>query len=283
MTLPPSAILNPYTTLYTPIDPDETQLIILCTWLGAGKRTIPKYIALHQQITPRTPVLLIESSVWTVTPHYSTQRARTRPAVTVLQRTLSSAASQNVSPKILVHTSSNGGSNSATQLLLEFQSTTGKPLPIQGIVCDSAPAAGGYWKSYHSVMTSLPKNSLVASIAGPVLAHAVPGWMYLNAALGRYPIFEDLIRDTLLSSEYVTTRKSSADTGDGKKLKIAYIWSKKDELIEWRDIVEHAAQAERLEWEVRSEEFLESAHCNHLKVDGERYLKIVKDAWEREV
>jgi hypothetical protein len=277
MSLPTPTTLNPYTTLYTPNNADETQLIVLCTWLGAGKRTIPKYIALHQQITPRTPILLIESSVWTVTPHYSIQRSRTRPAVTVLQRTLSNAASQNVSPKILIHTSSNGGSNSATQLLLEFQATTGKPLPIQGIVCDSAPAAGGYWKSYHSIMMSLPKNSLAAKIVGPVLAHAVPGWMYLNAALGRYPVFEDLIRDTMLSSEFVMTREGKVE---GRRLRIVYIWSKKDELIEWRDIVEHAKQAERTGWEVRSEEFLESAHCNHLKMDGERYANIVREAWK---
>ena len=71
--------------------------------------------------------------------------------------------------------------------------------------------------------------------------------------------------------------------GEGEvKRRIAYIWSKGDELIEWRDIVEHAKEAERRGWEVRSEEFLESGHCDHLKVDGERYTRIVQEAWNAE-
>lgn len=101
--------------------------------------------------------------------------------------------------------------------------------------------------------------------------------MYANAAMGRYEVFETLIRKTLLSEEMVVMRKEH--TAEQVKGRISYIWSKADKYMEWRDIVGHAEEAKAKEWVVKSEEFEGSAHCGHLRLDEGRYKGIVKDMW----
>ena len=103
--------------------------------------------------------------------------------------------------------------------------------------------------------------------------------MYLNAAMGRYPVFETLIRDTLLDGKMTTGRGKEGKEGrDGEK-RIVYLWSKEDEIMEWRDIIEHAEEAERRGWESKSVEFEGSPHCGHLRADGEKYAKVVREMW----
>lgn len=55
--------IGPRTSLYTPSTAVVGQLVIICTWLGASKKVIAKYVALYQLITPGAKILLIESNV----------------------------------------------------------------------------------------------------------------------------------------------------------------------------------------------------------------------------
>ena len=267
--------INDDTTFYQPSNHTPSELIVLCTWLGASPKHISKYIALYQEIAPSTPILVIQSSVKTITRPYPTQRQHMSDALTIVQNTLSNASSK-AAPKILIHTFSNGGSNSATQLLLTHHEKTGKTLPLQGMICDSGPAKGEYWKSYNSMIHSLPKG-LLFTLVGGFMAHFILLWMGISSRyLGRYPIFEVLIRDTLIDPQMVSGRGG----GKGMKRRINYLWSKEDEMVEWRDVVEHAEEAKGMGWEVASTEFVGSGHCGHLRVGRERYEEVVRGMWK---
>ena len=105
------------------------------------------------------------------------------------------------------------------------------------------------------------------------MAHCIILWMRTGAGLGFYPLFETLIRDTFLDKRIVGERE-----GGGRR--VEYMWSKKDPVIDWRDIVEHAELAKREGWEVKSQEFVGSGHVDHLRVDPGKYGAIVKRVWE---
>ncbi|KAF2707689.1 hypothetical protein K504DRAFT_458170 [Pleomassaria siparia CBS 279.74] len=262
--------------LYQPSNPSSSDLIVLCTWLGASQKHIAKYMALYQFLTPSTPILLIQSHIGTITRPYPAQRRFMMPALTVVENSLSGPSSTTgQAPKILIHTFSNGGSNSATQLLLAYREKTGKAMPLQAIICDSGPAKGEYWKSYRSMIMSMPK-SLGFRLLGGLVAHLILLWMGSNARLGRYPIFEVLIRDTLLSEKFVQARGG----GEDGQRKISYLWGKGDDLVDWVDIVDHAEEAKEKGWLVRSEEFVGSGHCGHLRVDAGKYTEAVRAVWE---
>ncbi|KAF1999365.1 hypothetical protein P154DRAFT_601476 [Amniculicola lignicola CBS 123094] len=266
------AKLNTWATLYTPVSQADNELIILCTWLGALPKHIKKYIAMYHAITPTTPILLIESSIWTVTAPYPIQLSRMHTLLPILHRALASTIP--TVPKLLIHTFSNGGSNSATQLLLAYHREAKSALPLQGIICDSGPAKGEYWKSHRSMMVSLPRHPVWQWVIGPPLAHGVLVGMRSGVWMGRYPVFEDLIRGTLVDEKVVGGR----GTGNGKR-RITYVWGKGDEQVDWRDVEGHAEVARERGWEVESEEFVGSGHCDHARIDGARYRRILGDIW----
>jgi len=64
----------------------------------------------------------------------------------------------------------------------------------------------------------------------------------------------------------------------------AYIYSKEDELIDWRDVERHGEEAvERLGGgggRVRMERFEGSQHVAHLRKDGERYGRVIRELWD---
>ncbi|KAF2106653.1 indole-diterpene biosynthesis protein-like protein PaxU [Lophiotrema nucula] len=258
--------LNHTTTLYTPESPNVVELIILCTWLGASKKHIPKYIAIYQRTAPSTPILHIQSSVGSITDRYPVQRRKIQDAATAVLRTLDSAKELDVHPKIMVHTFSNGGTNSATQLLLALEEKTAKPLPVHGFLCDSSPADADYWKSYSAMRLALPRT-IFFNILGPVLIQIVLVVLYGSILMGRYEKTETLIRRTLLDEKYV------------KCGKIAYAWSKEDRMVDWRDVESHAERAREKGWSVVSREFVGAAHCACAVVDGKGYEGLFGSVW----
>jgi hypothetical protein len=195
--------LGPRISLYTPPSHTPGELIILCAWLGAARKHIDKYITAYRGIAPNAKILLIQSDVTSVTSPYASQRKAIQPAVGVVLSEYSISPADTVKdPKVLLHTFSNGGPISATALLLALPSP---PLPLIGIIMDSGPAAGYYWKSYHAMVFSLPPG--LARALGYVAVHGILLGLFASVALGRYEYPEVLVRRTLLDEGYVKAGK----------------------------------------------------------------------------
>ncbi|KAI4664180.1 uncharacterized protein J4E79_003682 [Alternaria viburni] len=192
--------LGPRISLYTPPSHATGELIVLCTWLGAARKHIDKYIAVYLTIAPNAKILLIQSDVTSVTSSYPAQNKAIIPAVEAVRSVLSdctytpstnvpssptaNATKTHTTPKILFHTFSNGGPISATALLLALHAQKSTPLPITGIIMDSGPAAGYYWKSYNAMILSLPPGPIRS--AGYVFVHGILIILRASVALGRY-------------------------------------------------------------------------------------------------
>lgn len=168
--------LSPRISQYTPESPDqEDQLAILFNCEDAQRKHITKYIQLHKSITTRASILLIQTSAATLFQPYTWQRAALKPAAQyIVENALTNDRQQTSSPekgrgqtqqeqgrtktKILFHLCSNGGSLTATQLLILLRRMTHAPLPLIGIVMDSAPDSGGYNHTHNAVVQSQPSR-----------------------------------------------------------------------------------------------------------------------------
>ena len=298
--LPDFVLIGPQTSLFTPPNPIKGQLIILCTWLGAAPKHIAKYVGLHQRIAPGVRILLIESTIPILLSTYQRQRSAIQPAVLVTLDVLADCSGTPPSkaqttrhpvdaerngavqryvlptgstPKIVLHIFSNGGGNSATQLLISLRSRLGSPLPLAGLILDSGPSRGTYRKSYDAMLFSLPP-SLLSRTLGPPVIHCILLVLFLWIACGNeHPA--SLGRRTLLDPTAVR------GTGrDGTK-KVCLLYSKADRMCDWTDVRAYAEESRRRGWCVEEVVFEGSGHCAHLLKDEARYTEVVGSMWGR--
>ena len=308
--LPDFQNIGTRTWLYTPPKPMPGHLITICTWLGASPKHISKYTSLYRRIAPGAKILLIESSVPILVSAYAHQRRMVLPAVSVVLDTLdevgflSTTESSDIEkeerekPRIMLHTFSNGGTNTLTQLLITLSPHlrgTG-PLPLSGILFDSAPAKGTYKKSYDAMVLSLPKD-LISQTLGAVVVHGLLVLLYAWIAWGNENP-AGLMRRTLLDEEkieYVDREKtiatavalngnvnSNSTLPAGEKPPVGracYIYSKADKMVEWTDIADHAEDARQNRWFVEEVVFDDTGHCQHYTRDEERYEGAVRLMW----
>lgn len=331
-------------SLYTPENPVTGQLIIICTWLGAAPKHIAKYTTVYQRIAPGARILLVQSAVPILISSYARQRAAIVPAVTVVLATLAecshgplpnanstmtegrgnmtlaskmSSADQSNStsrPKILLHMFSNGGTNTATQFLLVLNERLRAPLPLSGMLYDSCPAKGTYWKDHRAMVYSLPKD-FISRALGNIIIHFILVLLHTEIACGlENP--SSLLRRTLLDENKVSggadeepsrsrgNREGGGEGGEeegeqeGKEeggggeedlapapkgrtagKRSCYLYSKSDQMVDWMDIRDHAANARRNGWDVEEIMFDGSAHCGHLQKDEAKYVEAMQRMW----
>ena len=305
--------IGPRTSLFTPSKPIPGHLIIICTWLGAASKHIAKYTGLYQSTAPGARILLIESNVPILTSSYAHQRDVIKPAVLVVLETLAESNYQpalsdaksisnghlpegsasrmlatRTQPKVLLHTFSNGGTNTATQVLLVLNSNLHSPLPLAGLVCDSCPANGTYWKSYDAMVMSLPKD-FTSRLLGTPVCHCILILLYTWIACGNENP-ASLNRRTMLDSEIVAPGWERSDKDrepSGAKAKskgrVCYFYSKADRMCHWEEVKEHAETAKAMGWSVKEMVFEGSGHCAHFPKDEDKYAKAVKSLWQGRV
>ncbi|KAL9629774.1 MAG: hypothetical protein Q9164_006730, partial [Protoblastenia rupestris] len=109
----------------------------------------------------------------------------------------SEANNKPPTPKILLHMFSNGGTNTATQLLFVLNDHLRAPLPLLGgMLYDSCPAKGTYWKDHRAMAYSLPKD-LISQTLGNIVVHIILLMLHTEIACGlENP--SSLLRRTLL-------------------------------------------------------------------------------------
>ena len=154
-------------------------------------------------------------------------------------------------PKVVLHTFSNGGTNTATQLLPVLNSKVHNPLPLLGLICDSCPANGTYWKSYDAMMLSLPKD-FASRLLGVLACHCIMILLYTWIAFGNENP-ASLNRRTVLDSEIASPGWERSDKGREQgsanpesKGRVFYFYSKADKMCHWEDVKEHAETAKAL-------------------------------------
>ena len=234
--------------------------VVVLAWMGAHPRHVAKYTSRYSQLYPNARILMITPS-WGdfVYRPARTQQKRLAPAVDAL---LAKGAD-----KILVHLFSNGGSKQLTNLTAAYLKQTGRLLPVQALVLDSAPGRGAFWQSIRVLLLTLPRQWYLRPLLFAFTFLLVGTFWLAKHLTGSKDVLDQLADD--LNDPQLMVQGA----------KRCYIYSESDESVSARDVEEHADEARRKGWLVSTEKFVGSAHVGHMRLDGARYWEIVETLW----
>jgi hypothetical protein len=175
-------------------------------------------------------------------------------------------------------------------------------IPISAMILDSCPGHPGY--TYESFILSaevglsfIPKTQTWKRAFFAPLVFSFSGLCWLVDLTGiKETPFAKIWRELNdVDGAFVVRRgwdDNDDDTDTAKKIiPRSYIYSKEDELILERHVIEHAAIArarassgfreDQTGDVVRLEKFTGSAHVNHVSVDPERYWRVVRETVQK--
>ena len=215
-------------------------------------------------------------------------------------------------PIVLVHAFSNGGSHSAIQLAQAYRESIRSfsadsfplslppKLPISALMLDSCPGRPEFMLGVQIIMSFIPPAStILRAVARPFAYALVTGVAALHELGIAEPISDKLWRELnspagafLVGNHDAAASMSSVGSyTSGRFIPRTYIFSKKDNMVPERNVLEHALEARRMTRlndaqardVIRLEEFVGSMHVNHVSMDRERYWALVKETVERSV
>lgn len=257
-------------------------LIILCTWLGgATTKRIEKYTQGYHRLWPHSRILLIRTSISEYLVQSTTSLHRKlRPANREIRRLVPESQrqdkilSRSEDGEIILHIFSQGGSNTATQLLESMNailSTLGHegPMPLRQLVLDSCPGDPGIYSTFAAGAHSLPDNSLLRPLGCTIMFILAAGLAGMEATGLRTPLAKKM-RSQLNDPKIFSAGASRL-----------YLTSKADTIVNTRDVEEHRDQAAAKGFMTDILRFHRAGHCSLILEDGATYWNAIASAWEK--
>jgi hypothetical protein len=239
-------------------DPD---LVLLLGWMDAKPRHIAKYASGYEKLYPSASILAITTSSYDAALSSNAANIkRISPALDILYTLLPNA-------KLLLHFFSNGGGFTTVYIARCYMKEMGKALPMTATVFDSVPGYARLQAQVRAFMVALPKNMILRAIAALILYISYPFFKLRYLLTGTVDVVEDM--------RLATNDKSLFDL-DAPRV---YIYSEADDMVEPKDVEEHADEAKTLGYTVSREKFLTSGHAAHMIQDPKRYWGIVQRLW----
>ncbi|KAI9735297.1 MAG: hypothetical protein M1818_006491 [Claussenomyces sp. TS43310] len=237
-------------------------LILIFAWMEAAPRHIAKYTSAYKTLYPHARILLITTSMgdmlWRP---YSYRREARHPALQALLALPPNA-------KILLAVFSNGGASSVTEFAHEYRAAAGRALPIAVEILDSCPGSSHLDRSVEAFTTGFANQPVVRFVAA----------ILLRAFLLAY-VLVLWIRGTDDRITLLRARLNDEDLFDADARRL-YLYGDQDTMVFYRDIEDHAEEAEQLGWRCTTEKFKDGKHVGHMMMDAARYWRAVRAAWD---
>jgi hypothetical protein len=264
-------------------DPSHPSTIIIYGWGDARPRHVAKYVDGYRQLFPHSRVVLIFSPILKAL--YQTLESRSRTMVPVIEAVYPEALTKDPTTtpptpsneKVLLHVMSNtGGMNCAATMNAYRNHTSGSIFPHNMLVCDSTPGSThflpnvGPWSRALALGASrfLPWPFVITQALAALFLGCLHGFGWLIGATSAAEFSTGAVNDAALSD-------SSA-----KRL---YLYSKEDDIIHWKDIEGHAADARQKGWSVTADLFEGTPHVGHMRAHPEQYWGAIASAWKEAV
>jgi len=244
---------------------NSPQLILLFSWTGAIGKHVSKYTDTYQTLFPSSPILVITTSITDLCFRSSAKKqANLQPIIDHIRLTFGNI------DNVLIHCFSEGGSNKAVQFAEAYHAFVGDKLPCMALCLDSTPGNPRFWNLCNAFKRSLPQNLIVRAsgmvVGGVVLSGA---WVLYSVVKGP--------KNNVISK---TRRRLNDETYWNLETPRAYLFSKSDDLIAWKDVKEHADEAANSGIPTSQACFDKSPHCGHIKEDADEYWNAVISTWE---
>ncbi|KAI1341696.1 hypothetical protein F5Y15DRAFT_344968 [Xylariaceae sp. FL0016] len=271
--------LSPFVSVYEPAKPETgtvtttsaPKLIIMASWMDAQDVHIAKYLTQYQSIFPTSSVLLVKFNMrLAFSPSFAGKAVQ--PAVWYMRSQIDAGtiSASPAKPEIFVHVFSNGGATTMHNIYLTFPRKFKQPFPFHTVVFDSCPGLLSFWTGYNAFIIGIRNRFMHMVVAPFVMA-------FIAAIIGWYKLPQ------FISGKYFLEKNAKALNDDTlvKQACRAYIFGKKDAMVDWRHIEAHARAAAEKGFNVQIERFDQSPHVSHMRMDSGRYWKIVNDTWDK--
>lgn len=256
-----STLSKPFRDGKTVSDVPPPDLVIFAAWLDASPKHTAKYVATYRRLYPKATIIIITHAITEDIFRSNANNHRWYDPIVAILSTLPAAS------RILLHTVSNGGASSMMYVAELLQERSGRALPISAHIIDSAPGEANFWVDLRAISTGFPKNPIVNFVGKAMLLILMVIYQVLGRITGtEHPI--TMLRNRLSRPDLFPTKAPRV-----------YIYSKEDQMVGYKDVERHIAQARQDGWKATAEEFKGSQHVSHMPHDKERYWKIVQDTW----
>lgn len=252
---------------------EKPALVVLCSWTNARLAHVQRYSNEYMTLFPNTRIIVLDTHFWDlVCPTFSALKDQTASAVELIHAELSIQSHGTGMPRsgMLLHVLSEGGCFKACKLAKAYWKRYSQKLPVSALVLDSTPGKPRYLRHCKGLVKAITTRPFLQNLCLPA-AFAVTGTVWIG-----YMVFTDFAnnpiswsRRTLLDGrylEYITTRP------------LLYCYSEQDDIVDSRDIQQHAAQAEAQKLSVTRCKY-ESDHVSHAKVNTKRYWAEIYCMW----
>ena len=238
--------------------------ILVLAWMDASTRHIAKFTARYALLYPSARILLVRATPPDLTwRRGSTQLARLAPAVDALRA--------DPDLHLLTHTFSNAGSHHMANIATAFRRATGGALlPAKAMIIDSSPCRLTLEATLGYVNQGRPKPWYLVACLYFVSVIYVAYHVLVYRLFGKTNVLDRLRRD-LNDPKLIPTTAPRC-----------YIYSESDKLIDWRDVEEHAREAQDKGYKVELQKMVGGDHVGHMRTDERAYWDIVTRFWASE-
>ncbi|EPE25647.1 hypothetical protein GLAREA_01559 [Glarea lozoyensis ATCC 20868] len=264
--------LSQVVRLYTPdpsIKPDPTHptTILLCSWNNAAPKHIEYYTRTYTKLYPSARIIVstMNTKQFLFTSE-STRRAQVRTVITALL--------SEPQMSLMVHALSNGGAKRLYAISASYAAATGKPLPLRVYVLDSAPGIPQFKRDIHALNYPVrgwnwwvrwPFQTVVVLVSCVVyvVVNWLPRWFWYELVWGPH--------DGAHNTAYLN-----------KNCVKAFVYSKEDEAIDWRNVEAHAKETEERGFRVERKLIEGAAHVQLFKGRGGEldYWGFIQKVWD---
>jgi hypothetical protein len=272
--LPSFTRLAPNVRLYEPPKPLgissslSPTTILLCSWMNGAPKHI-EYYAVYMRFYPAARIILVTINTTEFLFQSETRRrSDIKEAVTAL------LAQDPEKERLLLHAFSNGGARRVYGIAGAYQALTGKPLPAQAFIVDSAPGIPKFRRDLRALSLPLKKlnwflclpamaATLLTVSALFVIVNWIPKWVWRELVCGP----TEGINDVVLIDRMCVK---------------GYVYSKEDLVIDWRNVEDHAAVAEENGYRVVKKRVEGAEHVQMFRGEGgeKAYWSFIESVWE---
>lgn len=256
------------------------RLVLFLGWMNARESHLARYMGHYQRLFPHSTILLLRCTLADVmfgpvaSKHMAPAVEHIRAIMTDDPEPESPEDTSTTEPHMLIHLFS-GGSCLLYHLYVQFAKSAKKSaksgakelqsvMPRHITVFDSSPGVFSYDFSISMMRADIPRELWIPAL--PVV-YAVTTIWWLYYIVLRVPdpqrLWSDAHNDPLTVDEARRT----------------YIYGDADEIWKSHLIETHAAQAKERGFAPRLELFKGSGHVAHMKMDPDRYWRIVEETW----
>ncbi|KAF8549539.1 hypothetical protein OG21DRAFT_580439 [Imleria badia] len=266
-----------------PLQPNASapNVILIFGWMGALTRHLENYSRKYAELYPHATQIIVKcapSFFWTST---RAQLSRLLPVVEALEAlecipsiNTTTQESTRVRPRVLVHSFSNGGGLQLTSLghLLssKYPSIPRSETLVSALILDSSPSIGNF-RTIGMAFSIAIRNPGVRYIVLVLIYIAHAFRLSLQMVFGVETMGARYLK-ALLNPHLLPWMNSQTPR--------LYVFSKKDQLVPWQGVQQHAETAKKSGLNVRYEVYEESAHVAHMRLDPKRYWASIQDLWQ---